>query len=312
MQSSSTNTNDRSVGVVIPTYNGLELIKKCLDSLRDFPGPVWVIDDCGTDNTAEIIRNCYPHVNLIRNDKNRGFSSTANRGIRACETDLVVLLNNDTEVTPDFPEQLCELFDDDNLFAVSPKIILPKLQNLDEGAKTGIWYHGIFYTDQESGVTHITPILYATGCAAVFRRSMLNQLGGFDEAYSPFYWEDADLGYRAWKRGWKTVYQPACTVYHTHSASISKLPNSRTHRIQIRNAMWFIWRNIDDASLAINHFLFFPFILLRKVLTGKYDFAVGMLMAIPGLGRCIKARNKDRVHRVLTDAQIMEASRIID
>lgn len=238
------------ISAVIPNYNGATLLGELLPKIRETLSnlALTVVDDASTDGSADLLRERFADVNLIARSENGGFSAAANDGIRATKGDFVLMLNNDVELTPGFLDSIMPLFDDDSVFAVSPKIVLPRRGDLDEGAKTGSWHHGLFSTDQRQDVSNVEPIVYATGCAAVYRRSMLEALGGFDEAYSPFYWEDVDLGYRAWKRGWRSLYQPAGVVYHQHSASIARLDAGVTNRIKSRNGLLFIWRNIDDPG----------------------------------------------------------------
>ena len=266
-----------------------------------------VVDDAGSDNTVEQLASDYPAVRVIVRENNGGFSAAVNDGIRAEIGEFVVVLNNDVEVTPGFLDPILPLFEDESIFSVSPRIILPKMNGLDEGAKTSFWHHGQFFTDQRQGVNDLSPILYATGCAAVYRRSMLEELGGFDEAYSPFYWEDVDLGYRAWKRGWRSLYQPESTVYHQHSASISKIKASYTDRIKARNSLFFIWRNIEDKELIQKHRKWLPLVLGKKASNKDWAYIRGWADAWGRRNECESARQSDSVHRKLSDREIFEA-----
>jgi GT2 family glycosyltransferase len=134
---------------------------------------------------------------------------------------------------------------------------------------------------------------------------MLESLGGFSDAYSPFYWEDADLGYRAWKRGWKSLYQPAGTVYHQHASSISKIKSSFVDRIKTRNALFFLWRNIEDMGLVRDHRLWLPLVLARRGIVGDRAFLRGWLDAYLRRNEANKARVSDSVNRTLSDSEIM-------
>ncbi len=293
---------------IVPNYNGGSLIK------QNIPGVVscskikrvTVIDDASTDDSLSLIRREAPDVRLVARDQNGGFSAAVNDGIRAAESDLILLLNNDVEVTAGFLDEILPVFADDTVFAVCPRIILPKLGGIDEGAKTAFWHHGMLYTDQNQGVEKVHPILYTTGCAAVYRRSMLQELGGFDDAYSPFYWEDADLGYRAWKRGWKSLYHPGGLVYHQHSASISKLDTGRTDRIKARNSLFFIWRNIEDRSMLSDHRRWLPLVLAERLRRRDGAFVAGWREAFARRDEAKAARERDSRHRVLGDREIFE------
>jgi GT2 family glycosyltransferase len=295
------------ISVVVPNYNGVALLERYLPSVvisLEGDCEVVVVDDASTDGTVKALRERFPDVKVIARQSNGGFSVAANDGIRVSDGEFVVLLNNDVEVAPGLLDPIVCLFEEESVFAVSPKILVPSRGNLDEGAKTGFWHHGLFYTDQRQGIGRVTPILYTSGCAAVYRRSMLESLGGFDEAYSPFYWEDADLGYRAWKRGWKSLYQPARTVKHKHSATIGKMDARSTDRIKARNGLFFIWRNIEDEELMGRHRRWLPVVLARRALSRDWPFVRGYKDALAGKDEAQAALERDSAHRKLSDREI--------
>jgi GT2 family glycosyltransferase len=300
----------RATTVIIPNHCGAQLLEQYLPSvcshLADL-GEVIVVDDASTDGSVEMLRKKFPEVRVIARETNGGFSAAVNDGIRATKGEFVVLLNNDVKVTPGFLDPIMPLFADESVFAASPRIRLPSKGGIDEGAKTGSWRHGMLYTDQRQGVTDVVPVLYPNGCAAVCRRSMLEELDGFDEAYSPFYWEDADLGYRAWKRGWKSLYSPHALVYHQHSASTSKLDAKRTDMIKARNSLLFIWRNIEDERLLRAHRRWLPLVLARRAAAGDSAFIKGWREALRLSSECSQTRERDSRHRILSDRDIFRA-----
>ncbi|MCE5314982.1 MAG: glycosyltransferase family 2 protein [Armatimonadota bacterium] len=289
--------------IIIPNYNGVGIIGESLASLRDTAG-ITVVDDASTDGTPDFIARQFPHVNILRRTENAGFSVTVNHGIRSTSSELVALLNNDVVVEANFLDALMPLFSDPEVFSVGPRILLPSHDYRDEGCAMPRWYHGMLYGSQSQGVTDITPVLYTTGCAAIYRRSMLEELGGFDETYSPFYWEDVDLGYRAWKRGWKSLYQPASTVYHQHSASISRIKKNYTDRIKARNSLFFIWRNIEDSHILHEHRHWLPIVLAKRIATGDTAFLSGWRDAYLRRNEASSARACDSQHRVMSDHDI--------
>ncbi len=311
MQNYCTSGHPNNCSFIIPTYNGWDHLHTCLTKLESFRKHTVVVDDAGTDKTLEMLADGFPEVRVVSRPINGGFSAAANDGIRATVGEFVVLLNNDVVVTPGFLDELLPLFEDESVFAVTPRIILPNHNNIDEGCKLSFWHHGLLYVDQKQGVECVTPTLYATGCAAVYRRSMLEELGGFDEVYSPFYWEDLDLGYRAWKRGWKSLYQPASVVYHQHSASTSKLNSGYTAGIQARNSLLFLWRNIEDRALMAAHRRWLPLVLVRRAAAGDLSFLAGWRMAYARRGQATEARRRESVFRKLSDFEIMDIAGVI-
>ncbi len=293
--------------VVIPNYNGSALLRRYLPSVRDALGDssrVIVVDDCSSDNSLEVLRSEFAWVEVIARNANAGFSVTVNEGLRATRTDLVVLLNNDVQVQPGFIEAISPVFDDPGVFAVSPRIITNSLGGIDDGAKTGIWHHGMLWVDNMQGVDEVRPVLYTSGGASVYRRQMLAELGWFDEAYSPFNWEDVDLGYRAWKRGWKSVFQPAASVLHEHSATLSKLKMSYSRTISTRNSLLFMWRNIDERQLLREHRRWLPLVLAKRLVVGDWPFLRGWAAAYARRAEAVAARTAGTTRRVLSDTEI--------
>ncbi|MHB1459368.1 MAG: glycosyltransferase family 2 protein [Armatimonadota bacterium] len=301
-----------SVEVLIPNYNGCNLLKSHLPGLRNELSMlrIIVVDDGSSDDSVEYLHSMLPGKDVIVRAKNGGFSAATNDGFGACQADLVLLLNNDVDVTAGFLPPLVSQFDDPNVFAVSPSITLTHRDGLDEAAKTGFWRHGMFYVDQRACVDEISPILYGTGCAVLYRRSMLMELGGFDEAYSPFYWEDADLGYRAWKRGWKTLYHPGSAVYHRHSASISRMKRGFTDRVKARNSLFFVWRNFEDAKELKMHRRWLPLVLAKRAFSGDWPYLLGWKDAFARRSDALCARSQDSKNRVLSDEAIWAATKV--
>lgn len=302
----------QQVEFVIPNYNGAGLLTRYLPGVVDVASgaQVTVVDDASTDGSVEMLRQGFPSVRVIARERNGGFPATVNDGLCAVERDFVVLLNNDVQVTPGFVNAMLPLLEDKSVFAVSPRTVIPRLGDLDEGAKIVFWHHGLMYTDQRQGVDSVAPILCATGCAAVYRRNMLEDLGGFDEVYSPFYWEDVDLGYRAWKRGWKSLYQPESLVYHQHSTTTARVRQAYTDRVKARNALLMIWRNIEDPKLLARHRLWLPLVLSRRALRGDCAFVRGWMDALKLRDESLAARAGDAGNRRLTDRDIFAALEI--
>ena len=296
-----------SITTIIPNYNGINLISKYLYKV---PGKIIIVDDGSTDNSVEFIKDNFPKVKLISLNKNFGFSKAANIGINAADTEFVVLLNNDVEVSSEYLLPLIPMFNDNKVFSVSPKIILPTKNNLDEGCKTGFWHHGLFYCDQRQNVSEVTPILYTTGCAAIYRKSMLDELGGFDTAYSPFYWEDADLGYRAWQRGWKSYYNPEISVIHQHASTISNFNKKYTDRVKFRNSLFFVWRNVEDQNILVAHKKLLFMVVFKKIITGDLAGFYGWMDAYKRRKEALNQRELIVKKRVLSDKQIFEQTGI--
>ena len=294
--------------VVIPSYNGRELLSKLIPNLArvGLADSVIVVDDASTDGSADFVRSQFPGIKIIVRAHNGGFSAAVNDGIRATDSEFVLVLNNDVELTEGFLAPLLTVFAESDVFAVSPKILLGGWDGVDDGAKSAVWHHGMIYADHLQGVSEVKSVFFVSGCAALYRRSMLNELRGFDEAYAPFYWEDVDLSYRAWKRGWKSVYQPASRVAHVHSATISSLCRAYVDSIKTRNNLLFLWRNVEDKSLVRQHRIWLPLVLAKRVFSRDFAFLRGFLLARPKYSEALRFREEDSKYRVMSDKEIFE------
>lgn len=295
------------VCAVIPSFNGRDLLEAHIPSLCAAIGEhrICVVDDSSSDDSVEMMRRSFPEANVVERTANGGFAAAVNDGIRATKQEFVVVINNDVEVTPGFLDPLLPIFDDDSVFAAAPRMLLPALGGVDDGAKTGAWHHGMFYAAHLADIRDARRVIFTSGGMSVYRRSMLEKLGGFDEAYSPFYWEDADLSYRAWKRGWRSVYQPRSEVLHRHSATISALPRAYVEKVKARNSLLFVWRNISDRGLVRRHRAWLPLVLAKRAVLGDAAFLNGWRDAYSRRREARLARAADDRWRRLSDREIM-------
>ena len=249
------------ITVVIPNWNGKELLKRNIPSLieaLDYHGgnyEIIVVDDASTDGSPQFISNTYPFVRLLTLERRHGFSGAVNSGVNVARYDILLLLNSDIRVQKNFLSPLLSYFDDETTFAVSNKAMKD-----DNAALTRPHYMEFKYGFmREVYLPKQNDPAYAFGASGghgLFDRKKFLQLGGFDEIYSPFYYEDADLSYRAWKRGYRVYYEPSSIVYHEHQATISKSFSRRyISFIFNRNRFLFLWKNLTDSKLILQHCL---------------------------------------------------------
>jgi GT2 family glycosyltransferase len=209
--------------LVIPNWNGRDLLERFLPSwivaIAGHPGSeVLIVDNGSTDGSADWIRANYPDVHLLALPQNLGFGGGSNAGIRAAKNDVVVLLNSDMRVESGFLAPLLAGFTDETVFAVSCQIFLgDKSKRREEtGLTEGRWRDGALRVGhrEDPEVNRVFPCFYGGGGSCAFDRRKFFEVGGFDELLAPFYLEDTDLGFLAWKRGWKVLYQHASVVHH--------------------------------------------------------------------------------------------------
>lgn len=247
------------VTVVIPNYNGISYLDTCLGSLmeqRDVDMEILVVDNGSSDGSCEFIRTHYPKVRLVRLDRNYGFCRAVNEGIARAESPYVILLNNDTKAEPDFAaELLAAIRRDSRRFSCGAKMLQYHEQELLDNA-------GDFYCALGWGLARgkgkpcsryssEERIFSACAGAAVYRRSLLLKLGGFDEAHFA-YLEDMDISWRARIHGYENWFAPNAKVYHIGSATSGSRYNSFKVIHSAGNNVYMIYKNMPFLQILLN------------------------------------------------------------
>jgi GT2 family glycosyltransferase len=324
---------DVVVGVVVANWNRKELLRACLDSLaRQTHGSfeVVVVDNGSTDGSAalvEEIAKTYPvPLNLIVNSINMGFCAANNQGIFSTDAELVALLNNDAEADPRWLEALERairqgedigmaaskvlVWEDPARIDKCGHLIYPDGQNRGRGS--GQTDHGQF--------DRIEEVLWPDGCAAMYRRAMLEDVGGFDEDFFA-YADDAELGLRARWAGWRCLYTPDAVVRHHRGATLG-LGSARRLTLIERNRVLLAVKQLPWSLLWANG----AFLLARigagmwaaarnrgemrhyPGMGGKFTAALallrGMAEAFPRIPATLRKRRALREKRRLTGRQI--------
>ncbi len=252
--------------IVIPNWNGRGLLETYLPSVVAAAAchagnEVLVVDNGSGDGSAELVRERFPGVRLLALEKNLGFGGGSNAGVRAARNEIVVLLNSDMRVEPDFLPPLLAGFADEQVFAVSCQIFFgdPAKRREETGLTEGWWENGALRVTHhiDDGLREPFPCFYGGGGSCAFDRAKFLSLGGFDELLAPFYLEDTDLGYMAWKRGWKVLYEPRSVVHHEHRGTIGKRFGEREiHAVLKKNYLLFAWKNIHEWPKLAEHFFY--------------------------------------------------------
>ncbi len=306
----------KSVSVVIPTYNGKALLEKNLPplqaaaALHSFPVEIIVVDDASSDDTVLFLHERFPSVTILVNATNRGFAETMNRGIDAARHEVVLALNNDILVQDDLFAKALTRFTDPSVFSVTPNMVDPRRgesQSITRITAGVCWFQTRFLQPHDlPSLEGDIPLFFGSGGGSFYDREKLRLLGGFDLIYHPFYVEDMDLAYRAWKAGWKCLLEPGTTVFHETSSTILSIHRRRKIKfIGDRNRTLFLWLNITDAALILRYFLALPFSLLYDVVTfRKYKF-VGFFRALAYLPRIPALRKRRREYFRVSDRDVL-------
>lgn len=246
-------TTHPSIDVVIPTFNGLNLLKKNLPPLFKLaPGllnKVIIVDNGSTDDTKSFLDQNYKGVVYLKNNSNLGFSKAVNRGVSSSNADYVILLNNDVSVQKGFLAEPLKLMEKDkNLFAV----------NFNETGSSWplvSWGKGKMQFTRSAKKDRVYFTAWASGGSSMVRRSIYNQLGGLNDIFSPGYWEDIDLGWRAWKAGWSIIWTPNSLVSHNHESTSKLFDKKYLSDLKQSNELVFTWLNFTDLYYKVSHVL---------------------------------------------------------
>jgi GT2 family glycosyltransferase len=295
-----------TISILIPNHNGRQLLATNLPKIKKVKGvkEIIVVDDHSEDGSVEFIRKELPEIKVIeKTGSKRGFSSTVNFGLKSVNTDLVALINSDVVPEKDCLGKAAAYFSDPELFAVgfldrsheNGKILL-------RGRGIAQWKNGFY--QHARGNTDQTDTAWVSGGSGIFRISILRKLGGFDELFDPFYWEDIDLSYRARKSGYKIRFARECRVdhYHEQGAIRSEYPPPEVKVIAFRNELIFVWKNLTDRNIFVVHLKALVRHIVRSLLSFDVPVLTGFFRAAFRLPGIIRIRNKQAY--VLSDRDL--------
>jgi GT2 family glycosyltransferase len=281
--------------IILPNYNGRHLLQRNLPSLfralEDFEHEVIVVDDCSSDDSVSFLQQHYPQVLIVQNPQNLGFSATCNRGIATASKPLLCIVNTDVTFTPEYFTSALPHFDDPALFSVKGAIVNYRdvfTDVINTEATSELYYSRGFLRFNQRVVPDIDNLTGAIGaqftllgCCFICRREMMQQLNGFDEIYSPFYWEDADLAFRALRHGYLMAYEPLSIVYHQINSTIGNYRSKTKLRlVSMRNKFIFTWHHLQGASNWIQHIGFTLLSLLGRWLILDWKYYIAFIWAV--------------------------------
>ena len=301
------------VSIVVPNWNGIHLVGMCLDSLKtiDFDNfEVIVVDNGAADGSREMIENDYPWVRLVKLAENMGFAYACNEGYKTSKGEYIILLNNDIEVDSAWLRELYEGMERHPECGMGTSRMM-FLHDREVFYNTGdlfhVWSAGGGRGQGEKDVGQFDKEGYVFGACAgagIYRRSMIEKIGLFDEDFFIFA-EDVDLNLRAQQRGFKTVYLPSAKVYHIGTATVG-LYSDRYVYLCKRNDVFVLVKNY---SLAM-YFKYLKSILTHQLQDIRYFSERGQggvllkskLDALKWLWRMLIRRNRNMRLRTVSDS----------
>lgn len=300
------------ISIVIPNYNGEKLLRDNLPSIFeavkswDCSAEVIVVDDCSTDGSCEVICSLFPQARLLVNKQNLGFSKTCNIGMAATSYSILLCINTDVKVENNLLKSLALHFGDPELFAVTPRVIVER-EHKNQGVVFGRFSNGFIKGSFALSDQKLLPRenLYAVGACVAYDSDKFLALGGYGELYSPYLFEDVDISYRAWKRGWKSIYDPTATVWHYSNATLSKVKRRTNKVIYYRNRFIFHWINLSDPSKIVWNIINTLFRLVFNIFWFNLVYYEAFFGALRKFDKIVDLRIKEKKYRSLRDADVI-------
>ena len=280
--------------ILILNYNGKALLEKYLPSFTravrqsSFSCALGVVDNVSVDGSASWLKTHYPDVALYEAKENKVLCSY-NEAAAHFQEEVLIFMNNDIDVEPDFIDPLLKPFTrDSKVFMVTPRCLSQKDRSYEGNKTRAMIRHGMFwassrYEGYEKNIGRAG--LTSHGGFGAFDRNKFLELGGYDELYLPGRLEDADVCFRAYKKGWKCLYEPQSVVYHEGGTSFHKKFGIRgTLVINWKNTFLFMWKNMSDRINFFETLLWLPVWFLRSLVKREPEFIVGFWQALQGFG----------------------------
>lgn len=307
-----------SAEIFVLNYNGRDLLAECLPSVIEaaaaspVPCPVTVIDNSSTDDSLQVLKDRFPDIRVLPLP-NRVLCSF-NDAARASKADIVFLLNNDLKLDKGFVAPLLRAFEEHS----DAFLAAPKTWTFDNSRYEGSLSKMYFRFGQFGALSRFDgfaakvdrPGLTMQSGFGAFHRQRFLELGGFDDLYLPGTVEDSDLGFRAYKKGYRGYYAPDSKAWHKGQATFKRsFSSSRLLALNQRNLYLFVWKNISAPELVAQHLVWLFIRPALFMLRGRFEFLQGLFMAMPKAPLALKKRRTLRADKsVLTDRQVFALS----
>lgn len=273
-------------------YRYLEINRKYFEGCE-----VIIMNDYPQENIVKQVKKIYSEAIVVNNKKNLGFAGNVNRGVLKATRNYIFLMNSDVVLKDDSFLYILKCFKKDrNIFAVSLAQI--EKDGKTVGSNRAYFQNGLINHSAQPITNHqsLTTNFWAEGGSSIFKKKLFIDFGLLDELYNPFYWEDIDLSYRAWKAGYKILYDPNVKVEHHHESTIGKyFDKTKILRTAFRNQLIFHWKNLTDQDLILKHLLNIP----------RFIFLPGFFDALVRLPKILKSRKKTIKLFKKTDKEIL-------
>ncbi|MEN9680769.1 MAG: hypothetical protein RLZZ627_662 [Pseudomonadota bacterium] len=288
------------VTLIIPNYNGAKLLREnlptVLTALSAYAGggQLIVVDDGSKDESLEVLKTEFSDIECVIHPENRGFSEAIHSGVKAATNEVLILLNSDVQPEPDFIAPLVARLQQADVFAVQSAIRVDQPEPHPYCLSRYVFRLGALKRLPTPDLGREGWMcLYASGGSMAVSRSKFLALGGFLPLLKPFYWEDFDLGLRAWRRGWETWLEPRSLVLHQEKGSIRDHVKKRKIRWALqRNKLLAEWIHYPCLSLLVTAPPRILIRLLLRLISGDVGYVSALVSALSKFPEVLKIRRE--------------------
>jgi GT2 family glycosyltransferase len=299
--------------IIIVSWNALHHLKNYLPTVAatEYPNyEIIIADNASSDGSKEWIRKSFPEIKIAELDKNYGYCGGNNRAVPHAEGDILLFLNNDVRVKPNWLDGLAKCFEKDpQIAAVQPKMLSDEKPEFFEYAGAAGGYldkygypfcRGRIFDKVEKDVgqyNNATDILWASGAALAIRKDIFQESGGFDEDFE-FHMEEIDLCWRLWNSGYKVRFCPGSTIYHLGGGSMA-MDSPRKVYYNYRNNLRMIWKNSSSSSLFWRFIIRYKLDIIaafRSLISGEWDAFKAIVRAHFDFWRSFPATHEKRAY----------------
>jgi len=310
------------VSIVIPTWRGRHLLEAYLPSVieasdfyrnsRGASTEIIVVEDAGGDDTMPWLRSRYGEkVLALEHARNLGFCSACQTGFVHARFPIVLLLNNDVRLEADCIAPMVEHFRDPDVFAVTGKMFNQKGDVFCNGGKIGQFRRGMWssYRNYDALPSPKADFSYlsfaAIGAFSTYDRGKFLEMGGFDPLTAMF--EDIEISYRGWKRGWLIKYEPRSVAYHDASQTMKRrYRRSSLDRLSRRSRILMHWILLHDRSMFGQHLASIAGQLLTSWILLDWPFYWAVFTGLQNIASILRKRNESRRTAVRSDRELLQ------
>ncbi len=298
--------------IIIVNYNAEDFIVECLRSVvkaveaSRYEHEIILVDNASSDRSVELVRTACPTVRIVQNRENRYIFGLKD-GIAASRADTVVFLNNDVTVHEDFLDPLFGHFAQPDVFAVSCRLIQMHSGKEGDSATRSVYSRGVLYWEGVPRVEQPVTTFYLNGGQCAIDRAKFERLGGIDELFWPMYHEDIDLSYRAWKAGYRIIYEPRSVVNHYGGRTSKRVfTPAQLKALQTQNMVLLTCKDFTDPDKIRDLWTCHPLRFLKALATLDLPTVRGYAGAMGRLPRLLASRRAARPSFVRTDREVLE------